>query len=220
LITLNASDGRPLVIATLLTPANPNGTVCIAVAGNGRALASTNTEGFKHGVTYLLPHLLLDADEKAKLHVDDTHRSYAGYTWCYNRVLIAERARDLLVAIAAARKIEGTKRVVLWGEGRAGPRALLAAALGRRYLDRVLVDADWDFTDIKSLDDPDMLPGALRYGGLDGFAALVLPVALTIADQKHYSAWPATSAMQGTDEGLSLELRSSLFLSDRFVEQD
>jgi hypothetical protein len=220
LITLNASDGGPPVIVTLLAPAKPSGTLCIAVSGSGRPLVSMSAEGFKHGVTYLMPHMLLDGDEAAKLRVDERHAAYAGYTWCYNRVLIAERARDLLVAIAAARKIEGTKRVVLWGEGRAGPRALLAAALGRRYLDRVLVDADWDFTDIKSLDDPDMLPGALRYGGLDGFAALVLPVALTIADQKHYSAWPATSAMQGTDEGLSLELRSSLFLSDRFVEQD
>jgi hypothetical protein len=233
-ITFNASDGGPPVVATLLAPAKPSGTMCIVASGRGRdGLADTLNEGLRHGVTYVLPRQLFDEDgsangffakdeatsKLAKLRVDERHGSYAGYTWCYNRVLIAERARDVLVAIAGARKIEGTKRVVLWGEGRAGPRALLAAALGRRYLDAVLVDEKWEIADFKSLDDPDMLPGALRYGGLDGFAALVLPVELQIASHDR-GDWPATAAMQGIPgKGLSFSDLSSSMLIQSLVEQ-
>jgi len=218
-ITFSASDGGPPVIATLLVPAKSNGTLCIAVSGDARELVTPSSKAFGLPVTYLMPRLLLDSDEAAKLRVDERHAAYAGYTWCYNRVLIAERVRDLLVVISAARQIEGAKRVVLWGARRGGPEALLAAALGRRHLDTVMVDADWDFADIKSLDDPDMLPGALRYGGLDGFAALVLPVPLTIADQNHARAWPATSAMRDVVKGLDLMTGATLSLSERIVEQ-
>lgn len=216
---LTASDGGPPVLATLLSPKRPGGGLCIAVSGGGRAGlrdAPAVNAARAHGVTILLPRLALEeevtAGKPAQLRVDERHGSYAGYTWCYNRVLVAERTRDLLVAIAGARKIEGVRRVALWGEGRAGSQALLAAALGHRDLDAVLVDAERRFADVTSLDDRDFLPGALRYGGLDGFAALVLPVHLELAQAK--DGWPATVATSAIVGGLKY---SSAPSSERIV---
>jgi hypothetical protein len=204
-VLLNASDGGPPVHATLSMAAHPNGVLCIAVSdkGRGRLLSAVTSAdgvlkaGFERGVSYLFPCCLLDEAEPkgpANLRVDQRHAEYAGYTWGYNRVLLSERVRDLLVTIAAARKILGVEQVVLWGEGRAAPRALLAAALGRSKLDSVLVDSDWSFAEITSMDDPDFLPGVLRYGDVDGIAALVLPVQLTLASHSKHS-WPVTETM-------------------------
>jgi len=114
----------------------------------------------------------------------DRHARYAGYTWGYNRTLLAERVRDVLAAIACARALPGTERVVVWGEGRAGTRALLAAALAGPAVDGVLIDAGWDFDRVASLDDPELLPGALRYGGLFAFAGLVAPSELLLCGRK------------------------------------
>jgi hypothetical protein len=112
-------------------------------------------------------------DSRDRLQVDGRHGQFVGYTWGYNRTLIAERVDDILAAVTAAWNSTDVVRVRLLGVGDAGPWVILAAALAGDAVDRTLVEGGWTFADIDSLDDPNLLPGALRYGGLRAFAALI-----------------------------------------------
>ena len=65
--------------------------------------------------------------------------------------------------------------VAVVGLGEGAPWALVAAALAGDAVDRIAVDGDWDFSALTSLEDPAVLPGALRYGGVPFFGALLAP---------------------------------------------
>ncbi len=105
------------------------------------------------------------------------HGTFVGYTWCYNTTLFAERVQDVLTTIAHVRDQSG-RPVALVGLGEGAPWALIACALAGDAVDRIAVDGDWDFGRIESLEDPAMLPGALRYGGVSFFGALLAPTPL------------------------------------------
>ena len=101
---------------------------------------------------------------------------YAGYTFGYNRPLVAQRVHDILTAVAYVRGHEKTKTVHLVGWDKAGPWALLARSLCGDSVARTAADGDgFRFEQVRSADDPMMLPGALKYGGLAAFAALAAP---------------------------------------------
>jgi dienelactone hydrolase len=101
---------------------------------------------------------------------------YAGYTFGYNRPLVAQRVHDILTAVAYARGHEKAKAVHLVGWGKAGPWVLLARGLCGDAVARTAADADgFRVEAVRSADDPMMLPGALKYGGLPALAALAAP---------------------------------------------
>jgi hypothetical protein len=92
---------------------------------------------------------------------------------CYERSVLANRVHDLLTAIEMARGIPGVKSVRLLGLGECAPAALLARALAGDAVARAAVVLDgFDFDSITDDTDPRLLPGALKYGGVRGFAAL------------------------------------------------
>ncbi|MFQ5730888.1 MAG: alpha/beta hydrolase family protein [Planctomycetaceae bacterium] len=108
---------------------------------------------------------------------------YAGYTHGYNRPLLANRVRDMLTL--HGRSVGGTKRYVLVGSGDAGPWAVLAAARMTRKPDKIIIDLNgFSFSKIKKTSDPNFLPGALKYGGIGGLAALAAPTELVIYGTK------------------------------------
>jgi dienelactone hydrolase len=101
--------------------------------------------------------------------------NYAGFTFGYNRALVAERVHDILTAAGYLRDSAKAGAVYLAGFGALGPVALLAAAAvpGGTFA-KVAADADrFRFDAITSMDDPMMLPGAVKYGGLPGLTAAV-----------------------------------------------
>lgn len=105
------------------------------------------------------------------------HQGYAGYTYCYNRPLIAQRVRDIVKAINQL----STTQIDLVGTGGAGPWVLLALASTQREVRHTLVDLQgFSFSGIEAADDPDLLPGALAFGGLGGLAALAAPARITV----------------------------------------
>lgn len=102
-----------------------------------------------------------------------TDRRYLGFTLGYNRAVIAERAHDVLTAIGWLRSQPGVRAIRVLGGGIAGPPALLAAALAGDVLSGSAIDLDgFDFHDVATDDDPRLLPGGLKYGGLAAFASL------------------------------------------------
>jgi hypothetical protein len=104
----------------------------------------------------------------------DPKRSYAGFTLGYNRSPLAQEACDLLDLVARVRRdVKGVKSISLIATGDGGPSALLARAMAGDAIDRAAIDlGGFDFDRVTKDDDPRMLPGALKYGGIYGFAPL------------------------------------------------
>jgi dienelactone hydrolase len=100
----------------------------------------------------------------------------AALTFAYNRPLLAQRVHDILTAVAFVRGNEMTKQVDLVGWDKAGPWAMLARALCGDAVARTAADAnDFTFKKVKTTDDPMMLPGAVKYGGLYALTGVAVP---------------------------------------------
>lgn len=99
---------------------------------------------------------------------------YPGYTYCYNRPLISERVRDIL-AVTDAFPLSDQQRRLLIGTGAAGVWTLLArTVLPANSNTGTIVDLQkFSFAEIDSIAHPNLLPGALKYGGLAGLTRLI-----------------------------------------------
>jgi hypothetical protein len=65
------------------------------------------------------------------------------------------------------------KEIVLAGFGECGSVAILAKALAADAVAKLVADRNgFDFAKITKADDPMMLPGAVKYGGLEAFVKL------------------------------------------------
>ena len=105
-------------------------------------------------------------------------------------------------------QLANTKTIHLVGTGEAGPWVLLATALTKENIDETIVDAQgFSFSHVKSTSDPSFLPGALKYGGLGGLAALAAPANLTVAGMRGIEACetePLTKMYAATKGKLTL----------------
>ncbi len=111
----------------------------------------------------------LGPDETPKYPVN---AGFPGYTLGYNRPLLVHRVRDIVLAATALRQAHGG-RIRLVGTGDAGLWVLLARAAMGNQDDSTLVDLNgFSFTSVTTPEDPQLLPGALRFGDVDGLAAL------------------------------------------------
>jgi cephalosporin-C deacetylase-like acetyl esterase len=139
---------------------------------------------------------VLGVDGSLGARFDDSRSGYEGYTTGYNRSLIAERVHDLLTAIAHARGRVESGQVHLVGLSRAGPWAILAAALSKDSLASLVANRSWEFADLRDARHPDFLPGALRLGDMTGISAACAPLKIKFTDSRPISsllndAWTA-----------------------------
>jgi dienelactone hydrolase len=97
---------------------------------------------------------------------------FSGYTYGYNRTVLANRVHDMLTVMAMGSQLnKGKCDLIAFDE--AGVWALLARALAGSAVDRAAIDLNgFDFDQVKRTDDAMILPGALKYGGVHGFAAM------------------------------------------------
>jgi dienelactone hydrolase len=103
-------------------------------------------------------------------------KNFAGYTYGYNRTLLANRVADALLAITHARAQNKVKKVHVVGWGAFGVVAILAKALAGDAVAKTAADINkFRFEDIRDAADPMILPGAVKYGGLGAFLALCAP---------------------------------------------
>jgi hypothetical protein len=100
-------------------------------------------------------------------------REFAGYTHGYNHSVFAQRARQVLAHIHAA-KAAG-KKVKIAASAGAEPIALAACAASDAgtVASVQLAADDFRFADITSYRDPNFAPGAVKYGDLPGLVAAV-----------------------------------------------
>jgi len=119
------------------------------------------------------------------------NKNFAGYTFGYNRPLVANRAHDVLTAVAWLRGQQGVKSVHLAGMGKTGVSVALARGLCGDAVAKTAVDANgFRFESVKDFNDEMMLPGALKYGGLLTLTAVSAPHELLIHNTK--GCGPAT----------------------------
>ena len=101
---------------------------------------------------------------------------YAGFTFGYNRTLLANRVRDVLTAVTFGKTMLKAKTLHLIGWDGFGPVAVLAKALVGASVNKLATDLNgFRFDKITDANDPMMLPGAVKYGGLPAFLALCAP---------------------------------------------
>jgi dienelactone hydrolase len=127
------------------------------------------------GAAILAPDVLLTGESRGA-KTEPVNGSYAGFTFGYNRPLLSNRVHDILTAVACARAHEKTKTLHLAGFGQAGPWVLLARGLCGDAVARTAADADgFRFDTVHDVNDPMLLPGAVKYGGLPALAGLCAP---------------------------------------------
>jgi len=111
-------------------------------------------------------------------------RGYAGLTYGYNRPLLANRVHDLLTLVGFGKFLEA-KSIAIVGWGAMGPAAILARALAGSAVTKLAADMNqFRFESIKDANDPMMLPGAVKYGGLPAFLALCAPGAALVHNHR------------------------------------
>ena len=117
------------------------------------------------------------------------NESFAGYTYGYNRPLLANRVHDILTAVAAARGQEGTKAVHLVGWDKSGPWVCLARGLCGDAVTKTAADFDgFRIEQVRTSMDEMMLPGAVKYGGLPALTALAAPSPLYLHNHRSTGA--------------------------------
>ncbi|HJT76252.1 MAG TPA: alpha/beta hydrolase family protein, partial [Gemmataceae bacterium] len=128
---------------------------------------------------------VLRTGESKGAKAEPVNAGYAGFTFGYNRPLLAERVHDILTAVAYAHGHEKTRVLHLVGFDAAGPWVLLARALCGDAVARTAADADgFRFDQVKTTGDAMMLPGAVKYGGLPALAGLCAPGELYVHNDR------------------------------------
>jgi hypothetical protein len=233
-LVTRAGSGDQVPVTTLAS-AGFNGEVVVWIEPEGKSqLLSASGEPAPHvkrlldagygvaGVDLFLTGEFVSGPQfRSTQRVDE---GFPGYTYGYNRSLLAERVRDLLTAITAIKRHPSVTGVHLIGRGEGGVWTLLARGLAGDRVGRCVVDVGgFGFSKLTAVGDPNMLPGALRYGGLGGLAALSAPAPLVVSGTAAVPAAelaPLKDVYQAVGAKLTLEERtlSANQLAERFLQ--
>ncbi|WP_437229692.1 GDSL-type esterase/lipase family protein [Planctomicrobium sp. SH661] len=114
-------------------------------------------------------------------HSAPNDKEYTGFVYGYNLTPMAERLRDIEAVVLKLREMK-FEQITLAGTSGAGVWTLLARAdLPADLIDQTIVDLNgFTFSEIKLSNDPNMVPGALKYGGVGGLATSAFPAKLTV----------------------------------------
>ncbi len=106
------------------------------------------------------------------------------FTFGYNPPIFSQRVRDLLTLISFARNSLNAERVDMIGLNGAGHWVAAARAIAGDEIDRAAIDTGgFRFANITTFDNPDFLPGGVKYNDLPGMVSLSAPNALWLAGE-------------------------------------
>jgi hypothetical protein len=168
-----------------------DGTVIIWVHPEGKSSLFRDGKlvpAARHAIDRKAAILALDVFGTGEYHgakMPTVDGKFAGYTFGYNRPLLANRIHDILTAIAMSKGRAETKTIHLVGFDKAGPWAALARSLCGDAVARTAVDFDqFRFEKVRTTSDEMMLPGGLKYGGLPALTALAAPGELFVHNHR------------------------------------
>ncbi len=165
----------------LIIWAHPKGKSSLLQDGKLTPIAKKLTDA---GYSIVAPDLLGIGEQKHKtpFKVD---QSFAGYTFGYNRSLLAQRVHDLLTLVTFGKRILQSQSIQLVGWNEAGPWTILAKALAGDSVAKTAADMNkFSFNSIRETSDPMMLPGAIKFGGMSSFQALCAPGELLVHNEE------------------------------------
>jgi hypothetical protein len=164
-----------------LIPANAEPVVAIWIHPRGKASLFENGKVIPEARALLDQKICLMAIDVLQVgeqsgSARSVDKKFAGYTFGYNRPLLAEQTRDIVTAVGLAKNAIGAKKVYLIGWEKMGPAVIMAKAICGDAVDKTVADMNkFRFDTIEKTDDLMLLPGAVKYGGLPAFAALCAP---------------------------------------------
>ena len=185
-----ASDGARIPWVRI-DPREPQGQLTLWIDGRGKQglfdeqgrPISAVRQLLKNGRSVLSGDVFLTG-EFLPTEFDTTlpvNRSFAGYTYGYNRTLLTERVRDVLTLAACGSATFPAESIDLVGTRAAGPWVLLARGRWGQNTGRCTVDLDgFACSQISRNNDPNFLPAALKFGGLGGLAAASGPITVDV----------------------------------------
>ena len=131
----------------------------------------------------------------------NTNRQFAGFTYGYNHPLFAQRVHDILTLVSFVRGDDhGASKVHVVGLGGAGLWAAAAKFIAGPAIDRTAIDtAGFRFAALTEFDDPQFLPGAVKYGDVAGLLALSAGSEVWLSGEKELpkltaASWKAAGA--------------------------
>jgi hypothetical protein len=117
-----------------------------------------------------------ERDPKADYSKYPVNPGFAGYTYGYNLPVFSQRVHDILTIVMFARDMLKAKSIHLVGWESAGPWAAAARAVCGDTVKRTAIDMNqFRFENVKDVADENLLPGAVKYGGMAAFLALCAP---------------------------------------------
>lgn len=121
-----------------------------------------------------------DGKPLAQTRTVENPREFAGYTLGYNHPLFSQRVHDLLTLVRFSKR-RGAEEVILIASDEAAAWAAAAAAQSEGAVSRlVLAPNGFRFAKITDIRDPNLLPGAVKYGDLPATLALCAPTPLRL----------------------------------------
>jgi dienelactone hydrolase len=131
----------------------------------------------------------------------NTNRQFAGFTYGYNHPLFAQRVHDILTLVSFVRGDDHqAEKVHVVGLEGAGPWVAAAKAIAGSAIDRAAIDtAGFRFASLTEFDDPQFVPGAVKYGDLPALIALSAGSDVWLAGEKSIpqffvDAWKAAGS--------------------------
>ncbi len=134
---------------------------------------------------------------------------YAGYTFGYNHSLFAKRVHDILTMVKCV-QTDGRKtaQIHLVGIGPgAGSWVLAARSQAGDAIEQTFADPrGFRFQQVQRHDDPQFVPGAVKYHGLDGLLSLCAPhvVATSMVEAHPYDIAIRTYTAAGAPDAIRL----------------
>jgi dienelactone hydrolase len=185
--------------ALFLQPENWNGTAVIWVDGDGKA-PLLNADGTPSAIAQILlkggaaigavdvlytGEFLTGGEAHTRSRTVSNPREIAAYTQGYNHPLFSQRTHDLLTLITFVRNHERTpRRVCLAGVNGGAAWAAAACVQAGAAVDRLgVATGGFRFANITDIRDPQLLPGAVKYGDLPGLLSLAAPHPLWLAGE-------------------------------------
>ncbi len=148
--------------------------IAIWIDGDGKGAVVNAAMAKKivdEGSAILTTDLLLSGVSETPVVADD--RAYAGYTFGYNHTLFVQRVQQVVRLINRASRMGGAIQLI--ASNGAEPVAIASCAVTRKGViqNLLLEQAQFRFVDITNYRDPDFVPGAVKYGDIDGLLQLV-----------------------------------------------
>ena len=211
--------GSHAIDCTFIYPKNWNNDVALMLSLKGEEsiidkngdMTGTARKLLAEGIAVACPKLYLQgATKNPNVYAarKQAYEGFAGYHYGYNPSLLAERVQDALAMIAMIRDHgqHRTEHIHVFGIEGAGALAAATTALARDSVASATIDTEGlRFGKLTNVWDVNFIPGASKYGDIDGMLSLCAPVklALTDSDKSGLTAVKATYEAMGAQ----LELR-------------